>query len=79
MERTVFKLNMLRDDEKQLKNSIQQAKKAVLILDDKIKENQLNENFSSRINRSRNSLVADGPPEFIIRSHKTPSSNKYKS
>ena len=47
-------------------------------MDNRVKEPQ-DKNFSPRINKTRNSLAANGPPEFIIKSHKTFSMNKYKS
>ena len=48
-------------------------------MDQKIGQLQEDDNFSGRVGKTRNSLMANGPPEFVIKSFKSPSQKVFKS
>ena len=63
---------MIQENEKELTKEIEQAKRAVEILNDKISGQNMQGGFSDKLDRTRNLTRANGPHEFVIKSYKTP-------
>ena len=63
---------MIQENEKELTKEIEQAKRAVGILNDKISGQNMQSGFSDKLDWSRGLTRANGPHEFVIKSYKTP-------